>query len=346
METNIIVTLKCQTKHDGTDYYHSDDKTYDLPSLDKIINKYRDKIFELNPLDIHETPEWYEDMYVYETYLISKDKYEDILNIRTELSKEPDNTNRYYYDNVVTINTDGLENWIENGKIELGESVICTDPCYDIDTWCLIRLNNVLPGTYNCYYQREINENRIATIKVVHENHDDIEITENVSGEIGVDSGQAGIFDFEYYRDQKITNEDTFYDNCCNATYFESTEPNPDYYPLIKFREDIREEFEPRLASVTPNSEKYKQLTKEMSDKIFNDYKAYKETHTHCDEPVLHNGEFTAEVVNDGMNKGYVSASGYGDGGYELYIAKNNDDKIIGIKIIFIDFSENLDDED
>ena len=36
-------------------------------------------------------------------------------------------------------------------------------------------------------------------------------------------------------------------------------------------------------------------------------------------------------------NKGFVSSSGYGDGSYECYIAKNNNDEIIAIRIDFIE---------
>ena len=37
-----------------------------------------------------------------------------------------------------------------------------------------------------------------------------------------------------------------------------------------------------------------------------------------------------------GYDSGVVSSSGYGDGSYDLYVAKNNDGKIVGISIVFL----------
>ena len=37
---------------------------------------------------------------------------------------------------------------ILKNKIQLGEEVMVSDPCYSIGTWCQIKLSNVLPGFY------------------------------------------------------------------------------------------------------------------------------------------------------------------------------------------------------
>ena len=43
---------------------------------------------------------------------------------------------------------------------------------------------------------------------------------------------------------------------------------------------------------------------------------------------------------------GFVSSSGWGDGGYTCYTAKNEDGQIVGIKIVFIEPDYDDDDED
>jgi hypothetical protein len=112
---------------------------------------------------------------------------------------------------------------ITSGKIH------CTDPCYSIDTWC---------GNYNLraqngdwvatIYYDDIEE-RVACWKawLVEKTHQatttESEKWERLPNEIGVDSGQAGIFDASIYpKTKKEQGEygemDTFYGKCCDAT--------------------------------------------------------------------------------------------------------------------------------
>lgn len=339
METNIIVILKCQSKNGGQDYYHND-KTYDLSIVKPLIDEYRNKILELNP-EKYETPEWYKDMDTHETYLVSKDHYLTLRHLRHALHFNENNISRSWYDALVEIEINGLNDWVKNGEIELGDSVICTDPCYSIDTWCTVKTDNVLPGKYSCFYQREINENRIATIKVMHNDYVNLDPTELIDGEVGVDSGQAGVFDFEYYESQRETNEDAFYDCCCNVTYNEHKEMNASYKPLESFIDEKMEEYKDELAKYDSESEEYKKIRSSLvSHPAIQAFYEYKKTHPNCDERYIRHGEMAANLVSDGLNKGYVSSSGYGDGGYDCYVARNEKNQIVGFKIVFIGFSE------
>lgn len=36
-------------------------------------------------------------------------------------------------------------------KIKLGNSVMVSDPCYTLDTWCQAKVDNVKEGEYNTY---------------------------------------------------------------------------------------------------------------------------------------------------------------------------------------------------
>lgn len=116
------------------------------------------------------------------------------------------------------------------GNIKLDKKVIVSDPCYD-DTasqW-RVELNNMDPGDYHCfvreYEQQAWNDETKTYMKpsilfVVNDDcYRDINrrvknlseffasqnglICERVSHPIGVDSGQAGIYDYEYYQENK-----------------------------------------------------------------------------------------------------------------------------------------------
>jgi len=93
--------------------------------------------------------------------------------------------------------------------IKLTEEVIVSDPCYTIPTWCQIKLNNVLPGDYHPFVQKSTEfgwGNRCHRLGVIHNdyiaNH---KLSWRVNpGEVGVDSGQAGIFCKTGYRNDEL----------------------------------------------------------------------------------------------------------------------------------------------
>lgn len=88
-------------------------------------------------------------------------------------------------------------------KFNLSSEVIVSDPCYTIPTWCQAVISNVLPGKYISNVFKE--DNRIALLTAMHEDFyekPEVEWYEHPAS-IGVDSGQCGIFDRKYYRDDK-----------------------------------------------------------------------------------------------------------------------------------------------
>ena len=94
-------------------------------------------------------------------------------------------------------------------QITLSENVMVSDPCYSLDTWCQTKLDNVLPGLYrtNCRITNNTGGRgeRCSVLLVVHEDY----VLENLSwrnhpGEVGVDSGQAGIFCMTGYRNDEV----------------------------------------------------------------------------------------------------------------------------------------------
>ena len=126
------------------------------------------------------------------------------------------------------------------GNLKLRKNVVVTDPCYDLDTWCIQKVDNVAPGEYKAYVDYVDTGNmgiRVSRLYVVKGDDDLLTIMSlergwQFLGTIGVDSGQAGIFDIKYYQDsadkaldfdrkynsQPIAPTDKFYDAMCDLT--------------------------------------------------------------------------------------------------------------------------------
>jgi hypothetical protein len=120
--------------------------------------------------------------------------------------------------------------------IKLNEEVMVSDPCYSIGTWCQHKLKNVLPGEYKTF-TLEIQEygTRISVLQAIHKDYLDTDLKwRQESDQIGVDSGQAGIFSIESYRNDEVEIErpvlsqdfcltkdepgDTWYESMCHFT--------------------------------------------------------------------------------------------------------------------------------
>ena len=151
--------------------------------------------------------------------------------------------------------------------ITLGNKVMLSDPCYGMNTWCHGVVENVLPGIYDCYVEYSDEGDwgvRVAEIDVLHQDAKRYSLRA-ADFVVGVDSGQAGIFDYDYY-EQHHTDGSV----------------NDDWYN--------------RVCAIT------------LSDA-------------------------SAGTIDD---RGLVSVSGYGDGGYGCYIANDADGNIVGFKIVYI----------
>ena len=94
--------------------------------------------------------------------------------------------------------------------ITLGKEVMISDPCYTEPTWCQVKLDSVKPGQYNAYHKTHDAGDwgiRSSMILVIHQDHNDDEdlVWDLEDGEVGVDSGQAGIFSYETFRKDGLT---------------------------------------------------------------------------------------------------------------------------------------------
>ena len=105
-------------------------------------------------------------------------------------------------------------------QIQLGKRVRISDPCYGTDVWCSGVVDNVKEGTYNV--DVEISDegmwgNRVKSLTGIHSDYSGHSIIEKVPFEVGVDSGQCGIYDEDYYRqyhDNDDCNDDWYHDIC------------------------------------------------------------------------------------------------------------------------------------
>jgi len=91
--------------------------------------------------------------------------------------------------------------------INLGSEVRVSDPCYGDDVWCKTRLTSVLPGEYRVDVQKSDEGswgNRVSSLTVTHKDYIGKQLRYQEHGDIGVDSGQAGIFCESSYRNDDV----------------------------------------------------------------------------------------------------------------------------------------------
>lgn len=145
------------------------------------------------------------------------------------------------------------------------EKLTISDPCYERGTWCQGELENVQNGKWAglALYGKTDWGSRVWELRAVHADYPiDSKISEKTEIHVGVDSGQAGIFDSMNFRGGEDAYGDAgWYDECCNAT----------------------------------------------------------------------NGANQGGIIDGGV----VTSSGFGDGGYDCYVARDNG-KIVAVKVIFI----------
>lgn len=83
-------------------------------------------------------------------------------------------------------------------------SLVCSDPCYTTDVWCMGIVDNVMKGTWIAEVEHGNFGGwgeRIAELTICHESrYPGYGKWEELPGSFGVDSGQFGFFDNEHYR--------------------------------------------------------------------------------------------------------------------------------------------------
>lgn len=161
-------------------------------------------------------------------------------------------------------------------------SVIVSDHCYEVGAWCQAKIDNVETGEWLAFVKQSDEGSwgiRNAELIIFHINKMNRESFKwsMEDAYIGVDSGQAGIYDINAYRNNDLIG-------------------------------DIQNKF---CFDIEKDGEKFYALN--------------------CD--LTCGTELYAGVIRNGA----VSSSGYGDGGYDLFTSKDDDGKIVAMKIVFIE---------
>ena len=117
-------------------------------------------------------------------------------------------------------------------QIWLGKTVRVSDPCYGTKVWCAGTIDNVKEGLYNI--EVKISDEgkwgkRVKSLTVVHADYkDSLVFNKSAPFEVGVDSGQAGIYDESYYKKYHTADNcnDEWYHDICDLTCPVGTKDN------------------------------------------------------------------------------------------------------------------------
>lgn len=229
------------------------------------------------------------------------------------------------------------------GTITLGRRVHVSDPCYETTCWCAGTLENVLPGRYNCKIVRCNDDcdkgdagtfSRVKSLVICHEEYK-CAPRERIAIEVGVDSGQAGFYDFDYYQGVHPSGEkhlsEEWYERVCESTL--KTFPNPHYISEKDYIRNVMGASFMELPQIKA-AEASGTIPTQQAQELRNTY-----LRAFCDYSKNHSAVWpTTQVGYAGIldDRCCVSSSGYGDGGYDCYVARNNAGQIVAAKIVFI----------
>ena len=109
--------------------------------------------------------------------------------------------------------------------------IVASDPMYEIPTWCQGIINNVKKGTWLAeavVANKGIYGNRVASLTVTHLSAETPLLFEEIDMSGGVDSGQFGFFDKDFYCNNEVakdlpqhnfgTDGHEWYRACCKLT--------------------------------------------------------------------------------------------------------------------------------
>lgn len=205
--------------------------------------------------------------------------------------------------------------------IELSGRVVVSDPCYTRDVWCRGEID-VTPGVYETFLYYG-DEGRVAKLQIVRKGAGEIIDIQDSGIDVGVDSGQAGIFCDTIYPHGNCTGEyrekGTFYGDICELTLGPGYRDNQRRY---NWREQLKEvrstlrELPTESSALRAALKVQVQCLKERLDNLGPEL------------PDYHGGTY--------QGKGLVSSSGYGDGSYQCTVGKDKEGNTVFLEIEFI----------
>lgn len=225
--------------------------------------------------------------------------------------------------------------------VELSDKVMISDPCYDLDIWCQGVLENVKPGTWHTKAEN-LNVNcwgdRCSALIAWHEDVEEPKDFEKTDIRVGVDSGQAGIYDYNHFAHIKDNKErdERWYDSIDTFRYKRIPVTPVGRYLIDKIKPLHQKRIALRKELESAETELERDLGNRIELELF-----HQET-----ELMIQGSQYgiQGESLNDYRvstpvnciwtdKHSVVTSSGLGDGSYDCYVAKNEAGQIIGIKI-------------
>ena len=231
-------------------------------------------------------------------------------------------------------------------NITLGQRVRVTETCYDLDVWCAGSLENVKPGEYKTI-MREFDEDdwgiRVGTVEIWHESVEpDYDHLVETDITVGVDSGQAGFADYDYYAAiwNNGEHEDFYFDKCVTFGHVDVPLTPEDIDKLEKF-EALSKPYIEAMARHFENpedkalEEKANTILKQWTDierDLADNHRIYFPTTAHVHQTKQQFAHFIATPDC----KSVFTSSGYGDGSYTCYVKYDDKGRIVGALIDFL----------
>lgn len=249
---------------------------------------------------------------------------------------------------------------VKIGSFKTNGELIVIDPCYERDSRSAV-LIDVKPGLYNAYVVvgslkeplfvwDEVEGNfRVAELIIEHESADSNLTMKKHTKSIGVDSGQAGFFNKEVFG-KDLPEEIPLYGK---REYFHREHITSSRFQIHCAKESLKlqekDETFARMMTLEHFIEDKSKTVKEHTIEYFKNSILRDERSIERSQKVLETKEFyevvmskTSEEFGGGVvdNVGAVSKTGIGDGGYEVFVAKDKRGNIVAAKIEFFNKSE------
>ena len=212
--------------------------------------------------------------------------------------------------------------------ISLGKEVYITDPCYKPSLWCCNKLT-VLPGEYLA--DMKLNADDMPELlSVTHSDYVDKHLTyKKADFHVLVDSGQAGVVDKRYY-DKCHTDKcfDEFYNKKVDTWIVADVDATEDEKDTARELHEINKQIayafkEGDLTNVKELITKEHNLSNKYPMLNYND--------------VIETGKTKKHIANLATpnDKGAFTITARGDGCYKVRLAKNKEDDVVSIQIIY-----------
>jgi hypothetical protein len=112
-------------------------------------------------------------------------------------------------------------------QITLPKDVIISDPCYDLDTWCMIHITHMKPGLYNIDFWKAHDPWDGHRFIITHVDYKRNVIPKSESKEtLGIDAGMVGVYPLHEFKNNDIVLEE-YYDS--NKKWYKAQGPIDTY---------------------------------------------------------------------------------------------------------------------